>query len=194
MQSSGDQLNWKAGYGPDPNIRPQRFGLSAFSALPGPAVSHRFLADTFGRWTVATATIIQDGHQLPVSYTNNNSVYGESADWASFASGCTAKSSQQRAPMAREHCTAGSMRLVSRTRQRSATTAVTALATLPMVCSVGLIRSIPTSRSERACRCAGRRKARLRHSARTSSTLLTTRALAIRTAHMLLPLLASSEE
>jgi hypothetical protein len=91
IQSSGDQLNWKAGYGPDPNIRPQRFVLSAFYALPGPAASHRLLANTLGGWTAATATIIQDGHQLPVSYTNNNSVYGESADRASFASGCTAK-------------------------------------------------------------------------------------------------------
>ena len=44
-----------------------------------------------GGWSVATATLIQDGHQESIGYTNTNNVYGENTDRASFATGCTAK-------------------------------------------------------------------------------------------------------
>ncbi len=88
---SGDQVNLRAGYGPDQNIRPQRFVLSAYYALPSPARSNHFLSETLGGWSLATATLIQSGHQESIGYTNTNNVYGENTDRASFASGCTAK-------------------------------------------------------------------------------------------------------
>ncbi|HEY1679996.1 MAG TPA: TonB-dependent receptor [Candidatus Sulfotelmatobacter sp.] len=88
---SGDQNNLRAGYGPDQNIRPLRFVLALFYSLPSPSASHHFLAETIGGWTVSTATVFQDGHQVAIGYTNTNSVYGENVDRASFAPGCTAK-------------------------------------------------------------------------------------------------------
>jgi hypothetical protein len=88
---SGDQVNLRAGYGPDQNIRPVRFVLSAYYALPSPAKSHHLLADTLGGWSLSTATLIQDGRQVSIGYTNTNNVYGENTDRASFAAGCTAK-------------------------------------------------------------------------------------------------------
>jgi hypothetical protein len=91
---TGDQNNLRAhnaGYGPDYNVRPQRFVLSAYYALPNPANSHRLLANTLGGWSVATATVIQDGQQGSIGYSNTDSVYGISSDRASYASGCTAK-------------------------------------------------------------------------------------------------------
>jgi Carboxypeptidase regulatory-like domain len=87
---TGDENNLRAGYGPDQNIRPLRFVLSGLYNLPGPTNNH-LLADAFGGWAVATATVIQDGQQLPLGYTNNNNVYGETLDRPSFAPGCTAK-------------------------------------------------------------------------------------------------------
>lgn len=88
---SGDQNNLRAGYGPDENIRPLRFVLSLVYKLPGPSVSHRFLAATLGGWTASTATVLQDGHQVAIGYTNANNAYGQNSDRASFAPGCTAK-------------------------------------------------------------------------------------------------------
>ena len=88
---SGDQNNLHAGYGPDQNIRPLRFVLALFYNLPSPSSSHHFLAAAAGGWTVSTATVLQDGHQVGIGYTNTNSVYGENVDRASFAPGCTAK-------------------------------------------------------------------------------------------------------
>ena len=88
---SGDQNNLRAGYGPDQNIRPLRFVLALYYSLPSPSPSHHFLADTVGGWTASTATVIQDGHQVGIGYTNTNSVYGINVDRASFAPGCTAK-------------------------------------------------------------------------------------------------------
>ena len=90
-QPTGNQLDLHAGYGPDPFVRPQRFVLSAVYNLPGPPRSHRLLADTLGGWNLATVTVIQDGQQLAIDYTNENSAYGETNDRASFAAGCTAK-------------------------------------------------------------------------------------------------------
>lgn len=88
---SGDQNNLRAGYGPDQNIRPLRFVLALYYSLPSPSPSHHFLSNTIGGWTASTATVIQDGHQVSIGYTNTNSVYGENVDRASFAPGCTAK-------------------------------------------------------------------------------------------------------
>ena len=88
---TGDQNNLRAGYGPDQNIRPQRFVLSALYVLPSPASSHHLMAAAMGGWSVATATVVQSGQQVSILYTNTNSVYGENSDRASFASGCTAK-------------------------------------------------------------------------------------------------------
>jgi hypothetical protein len=91
---SGDQTALRAhesGYGPDYNVRPQRFVLSAYYVLPSPAKSHRLLANTLGGWSVATATVIQDGQQGSISYNNINNIYGIPGDRASYATGCTAK-------------------------------------------------------------------------------------------------------
>ena len=88
---SGDQNNLRAGYGPDQNIRPLRFVLSAYYVLPSPAPSHHFLAETIGGWSLATTTLIQDGRQESISYTATNNIYGNNVDRASFAPGCTAK-------------------------------------------------------------------------------------------------------
>ena len=69
-----------------------RFVLSAIYNLPGPTNNH-LLADVIGGWSVATATTIQDGQQLPIVYTNAANYAGEngpSTDRASYAAGCTA--------------------------------------------------------------------------------------------------------
>ncbi len=92
---SGDQTAQRAhesGYGPDPWMRPQRFVLSAYYALPSPARSHALLADTLGGWSVATATVVQAGQELSLSYTDSNNIYGVNNDRPSYATGCTAKS------------------------------------------------------------------------------------------------------
>ena len=91
---TGDQTALRAhdsGYGPDYNVRPQRFVLSAYYVLPSPAKSRTFLASTLGGWSVATATVIQDGQQSSITYNNINNVYGIPNDRASYAPGCTAK-------------------------------------------------------------------------------------------------------
>ena len=70
-------------------MRPQRFVLSAYYALPSPAQSHHLLADTLGGWSLATATVVQDGQESSITYNNINSVYGIPGDRASYAKGCT---------------------------------------------------------------------------------------------------------
>jgi hypothetical protein len=91
---SGDQTQLRthqSGYGPDYNVRPQRFVLSAYYALPTPATSHRFLANALGGWSLATATVVQDGQQSSITFNNIYNAYGITADRASYAPGCTAK-------------------------------------------------------------------------------------------------------
>ena len=91
---TGDQTQLHghgAGYGPDYNVRPQRFVLSAYYALPSPAPSHHFLANTLGGWSAATATVVQSGQQSSITYNNINSAYGIESDRASYAPGCSAK-------------------------------------------------------------------------------------------------------
>jgi hypothetical protein len=91
---TGDQTALRAhesGYGPDYNVRPQRFVLSAYYALPSPANAHAFLASTLGGWSLATATVLQDGQQSSITYNNINNLYGIPGDRASYAPGCTAK-------------------------------------------------------------------------------------------------------
>jgi hypothetical protein len=91
---SGDQTDLRAhnaGYGPDYNIRPQRFVLSAYYALPSPSTSRRLMANTLGGWNVATVVVVQDGQQGSITYNNVNNVYGISGDRASYAPGCTAR-------------------------------------------------------------------------------------------------------
>jgi hypothetical protein len=91
---TGDQTQLHghgAGYGPDYNVRPQRFVLSAYYALPSPAQSHHFLASTIGGWSLATATVVQSGQESSITYNNINSAYGIESDRASYAPGCTAK-------------------------------------------------------------------------------------------------------
>ena len=90
----GDQTALRAhqsGYGPDYNIRPQRFVLSAYYALPTPAKSNPFLANLLGGWSVATATVVQDGQQSSLTYNNIYNAYGITSDRPSYAPGCTAK-------------------------------------------------------------------------------------------------------
>jgi hypothetical protein len=91
---TGDQTALRAhqsGYGPDYNVRPQRFVLSAYYALPSPAQSHHFLAETIGGWSLATATVVQAGQESSITYNNINNVYGITSDRASYAPGCTKK-------------------------------------------------------------------------------------------------------
>jgi len=90
---TGDQTALRAheaGYGPDYNVRPQRFVLSAYYAIPGPVKSHPFLASTLGGWSLATATVIQSGQQSSITYNNIESAYGIESDRASYATGCNA--------------------------------------------------------------------------------------------------------
>lgn len=91
---SGDQTALRAhqsGYGPDYNIRPQRFVLSAYYAIPTPMKSNRFLANTLGGWGLATATVVQAGQESSISFNNIYNAYGITSDRASYAPGCTAK-------------------------------------------------------------------------------------------------------
>ena len=81
---SGDQNNLRAGYGPDQNIRPLRFVLALYYSLPGPSPSHHLLAAAVGGWTASIATVIQDGHQVAIGYTNTDSVYGINVDRAAL--------------------------------------------------------------------------------------------------------------
>jgi hypothetical protein len=50
-----------------------------------------FLANTLGGWSLATATVIQDGQQGSITYNNINNIYGIPSDRASYAPGCSAK-------------------------------------------------------------------------------------------------------
>ncbi len=91
---SGDQTQLRAhqsGYGPDYNIRPERFVLSAYYAIPTLVKSNRFLANALGGWSIATATVVQDGQQSSITFNNIYNAYGITADRASYAPGCTAK-------------------------------------------------------------------------------------------------------
>ncbi|MGA9668015.1 MAG: hypothetical protein WBQ94_02340 [Terracidiphilus sp.] len=49
------------------------------------------LASTLGGWSVATATVVQDGQQSSITFNNIYNAYGITSDRASYASGCTAK-------------------------------------------------------------------------------------------------------
>ena len=91
---TGDQTQLRAhesGYGPDYNIRPERFVLSAYYALPSPWKSHPIAANTLGGWSIATATVVQDGQQSSITFNNIYNAYGITSDRASYAPGCTAK-------------------------------------------------------------------------------------------------------
>jgi len=91
---TGDQTQLRthqSGYGPDYNVRPQRFVLSGYYALPNPARSNPFLRSTLGGWSIATATVIQDGQQSGISFNNIYNAYGITSDRASYAPGCTAR-------------------------------------------------------------------------------------------------------
>ncbi len=90
---TGEQTDLRAhnpGYGPDYNVRPQRFVLSAYYALPGPA-THNLLGSALGGWTLATATVVQDGQQSSITFNNIYNAYGITSDRASYAPGCSAK-------------------------------------------------------------------------------------------------------
>jgi hypothetical protein len=91
---SGDQNDLRThgtGYGPDYNIRPLRFVLSAYYAIPGPTKDHAFLASTLGGWSLATVTVIQDGQQGSIAFNNVNNVYGITSDRASYSPNCISK-------------------------------------------------------------------------------------------------------
>jgi hypothetical protein len=49
------------------------------------------LADTLGGWSIATATVVQDGQQSSISFNNIYNAYGITDDRASYAPGCSAK-------------------------------------------------------------------------------------------------------
>jgi hypothetical protein len=91
---SGDQNalhGHGTGYGPDYNVRPQRFVLSAYYVLPSPAKSNALLANTLGGWSLATATVVQSGQEGGITFNNINNVYGIPGDRPSYAKGCSAK-------------------------------------------------------------------------------------------------------
>jgi hypothetical protein len=91
---TGDQTQLRthqSGYGPDYNVRPQRFVLSAYYALPTLVKSNRFLANALGGWSLATATVVQDGQQSSITFNNIYNVYGITSDRASYVPGCSAK-------------------------------------------------------------------------------------------------------
>ncbi len=88
---SGDQTALRAhqsGYGPDYNVRPQRFVLSGYYAVPTPMKSKRFVSNTLGGWSVATATVIQAGQESSITFNNIYNAYGITSDRASYATGC----------------------------------------------------------------------------------------------------------
>ena len=90
---TGDQTQLRAhqsGYGPDYNVRPQRFVLSAYYAIPTPWRSNSFLRSALGGWSLATATVVQDGQQSSILYNNIYNAYGITSDRASYAPGCNA--------------------------------------------------------------------------------------------------------
>jgi hypothetical protein len=45
----------------------------------------------FGGWSIATATVVQDGQQSSITFNNIYNAYGITSDRASYAPGCTAK-------------------------------------------------------------------------------------------------------
>ena len=99
---TGDQTALRAheaGYGPDYNVRPERFVLSAYYAIPNLARSHRFLATALSGWSVATATVVQDGQQSSITFNNIYNAYGITSDRASYAPGCSAENVLTRGPI-----------------------------------------------------------------------------------------------
>jgi len=71
----GDQNNFRANYGPDGFVRPQRLVISYVYEFPSPA-SHTSLAGrTLGGWSVAGVTTFQSGQKLTLVDTNNLSAF-----------------------------------------------------------------------------------------------------------------------
>jgi hypothetical protein len=85
----GDQNSFRANYGPDGFVRPQRLVISYVYEFPSPA-SHTSLAGrTLGGWSVAGVTTFQSGQKLTLVDTNNLSAFapGET-DRVQLASNC----------------------------------------------------------------------------------------------------------
>ena len=85
----GDQNSFRANYGPDGFVRPQRIVISYLYEFPSPA-SHTSLAGrTLGGWSVAGVTTFQSGQKLTLVDTNNLSAFapGET-DRVQLASNC----------------------------------------------------------------------------------------------------------
>ena len=76
-----------------------------------------FLANTLGGWSLATATVVQDGQQSSITFNNIYNVYGITSDRASYAPGCTAKNVATSGSLSQRAATTTSTQLASRPRQ-----------------------------------------------------------------------------
>ena len=85
----GDQNSFRANYGPDGFVRPQRLVISYVYEFPSPASHTSLLGRTLGGWSVAGVTTFQSGQKLTLVDTNNLSAFapGET-DRVQLASNC----------------------------------------------------------------------------------------------------------
>ena len=88
---TGDQNNVLAAYGPDPFVRPQRFVLSYYYAIPGPKDTHSLEGRFLSGWALSGVTTFQSGQRLTITDLNLLAAFGSPAggDRAQIAGGCT---------------------------------------------------------------------------------------------------------
>ncbi len=87
--ATGDQNDPRQRYGPDAFVRDQRFVLSAFYSIPGPANHRSLLGEALSGWQLGSVTSLQSGQRLTITQTNAANVYGITSDRAQLAPGCT---------------------------------------------------------------------------------------------------------
>ncbi|HTS26810.1 MAG TPA: carboxypeptidase-like regulatory domain-containing protein [Bryobacteraceae bacterium] len=87
--ATGDQNSRSQRYGPDSFIRDQRFVVSAFYALPGPANSKSLAGQVLGGWRLAGVVTVQAGQRLTLTTSTATNVFGVTTDRVQLALGCT---------------------------------------------------------------------------------------------------------
>lgn len=88
---TGDQNNPLAAYGPDSFVRPQRFVLSYYYALPGPQQTRSLRGRFLAGWALSGVTTIQSGERLTITDTNVLAAFGTppGGDRAQIAPNCS---------------------------------------------------------------------------------------------------------
>ena len=88
-EQSGNQLDQRARYGPDPLIRPERLVLTASYATHLVRNSDSFAAHLLNNFNVSGIATMQSGAYLTATYSNINNAYGISEDRPQRVASCT---------------------------------------------------------------------------------------------------------